>query len=142
MPSAKAVNKPGHITTGNVLEDLGFSAEEIREIVIKHDLWAPIREEIESRKLTQAKLSKALQIHQPDASLLLRGQIERFSITRLLQFAERLGLKVTINVAPAPAAQPLKQRREARIPMRKPPVRIKTGKSLAEPKALRNAALG
>jgi hypothetical protein len=57
-----------------VLEDLGFSPEEIREIEIKHDLWAPIREEIESRKLTQAKLCKALQIHQPDASLLLRGR--------------------------------------------------------------------
>jgi predicted XRE-type DNA-binding protein len=123
-----------------VLEDLGFSPEEIREIEIKHDLWAPIREEIESRKLTQAKLCKALQIHQPDASLLLRGQIERFSITRLLQFAERLGLAVTINVAPA--TQPAKPHREARMPLRKPPVRSKTAKPPAEPMAQRNAALG
>ena len=117
MPSAKAANKPGHITTGNVLEDLGFSPEEIREIVIKHDLWAPIREEIESRKLTQAKLSKVLQIHQPDASLLARGQIERFSITRLLQFAESLGLAVTIHVAPA--AQSRKPVSTARVPARR-----------------------
>lgn len=50
MPSAKTANEPGHITTGNVLEDLGFSAEEIREMEIKHDLWVPIRAEIESRK--------------------------------------------------------------------------------------------
>jgi predicted XRE-type DNA-binding protein len=141
MPSTKAPNKPSHITTGNVLEDLGFSPEEIREIEIQSDLWVPIRAEIEARKLTQSsKLAKVLKIHQPDASLLLRGQLARFSITRMLQFAERLGLSVTISVAPA--AQPLKQDREARIPMRKPPARSKTAKPVAEPKALRNAASG
>lgn len=94
MPSAKAANKPGHVTTGNVLEDLGFSAPEIREMEIQHNLWVPIRAEIETRKLTQAQVAKVLQIHQPDASLLMRGQIERFSITRLLQFASRLQLAV------------------------------------------------
>jgi predicted XRE-type DNA-binding protein len=129
MPSANAPNKPGHITTGNVLEDLGFSQEEIREIVFKHDLWAPIREEIESRKLTQAKLSKALQIHQPDASLLLRGQIERFSITRLLQFADRLGLSVTIKVAPP--AQSKKPRSAAKVPMRASAGRRQSAKTAA-----------
>ena len=68
MPSTKAPNKPGHITTGNVLEDLGFSPEEIREIEIQSDLWVPIRAEIEARKLTQSsKLAKVLKIHQPDA---------------------------------------------------------------------------
>jgi predicted XRE-type DNA-binding protein len=93
MPNAKAADKPGHLTTGNVLEDLGFSAQEIREMEIKHGLWVPIRAAVEARKLTQSQLAKLLQIHQPDASLLLRGQIERFSITRLLQFAHCLGLK-------------------------------------------------
>jgi hypothetical protein len=32
---AERANKPGHITTGNVLEDLGFSEEEILEMEIK-----------------------------------------------------------------------------------------------------------
>jgi predicted XRE-type DNA-binding protein len=117
MPRAKETNEPGHITTGNVLEDLGFSAEEIREIEIQHELWAPIRDEIKRRKLTQSMVARILQIHQPDASLLMRGQIARFSITRLLQFADRLGLGVTLTVTPkietasVPAAR--------RIPMRK-----------------------
>jgi len=110
-------NKPGHITTGNVLEDLGFSTQEIREMEIKHDLWVSIRAEIEARKLTQTQLAKVLQIHQPDASLLLRGQIARFSITRLLQFADRLRLSVTINVAPM--AETEKHRIASRIPLRK-----------------------
>jgi len=129
MPSAKETNKPEHITTGNVLEDLGFSAEEIREIEIQHDLWVPIRAEIEARKLTQAQVAKLLQIHQPDASLLLRGQISRFSITRLLQFADRLQLAVTLTVAPKAETQ--KARRTARIPMRKAQTRRKPTRPLA-----------
>jgi predicted XRE-type DNA-binding protein len=100
MPRAKEANKPGHVTAGNVLEDLGFSAEEIREMEIQHDLWVPIRAEIDARKLTQAQIAKVLRIHQPDASLLLRGQLARFSITRLMQFADRLGLAVTLAVGP------------------------------------------
>ncbi len=127
MPSAKATNKPGHITTGNVLEDLGFSAQEIREMEIKHNLWIPIRREIEARKLKQAQLVKALHIHQPDASLLLRGQIERFSITRLLQFADSLQLAVTISVAPV--SETGKRPTASRIPMRKVAFRPRTAKA-------------
>ncbi len=102
------------MTTGNVLEDLGFSAEEIREIEIQHDLWVSIRAEIEARKLTQAQVAKVLQIHQPDASLLLRGQIARFSITRLLQFAHRLQLAVTLAAVPKTEVQ--KAKSAPRIP--------------------------
>jgi|CZKF01.1.fsa_nt_gi predicted XRE-type DNA-binding protein len=139
MPSTQTTNKPSHITTGNVLEDLGFTAQEIREMEIKHDLWVPIRAEIEAQKLTQTQLAKALQIHQPDASLLLRGQIERFSIIRLLQFAGRLRLAVTFSVAPM--AEAPKARRSARIPMRKT-ARRRATKTLAELKGMRSVALG
>ena len=117
MPSANEMNRPSHITTGNVLEDLGFSTQEIREMEIKHNLWVPIRAEIEARKLTQSQLAKVLQIHQPDASLLLRGQISRFSITRLLQFIDRLGLRVKFTVTPVAETQ--KSAGQARIPLRK-----------------------
>lgn len=140
MPSAKATNKPGHITTGNVLEDLGFSPQEVREMEIKHDLWVPIRAEIEARKLTQTQLAEALQIHQPDASLLLRGQITRFSITRLLQFAESLGLAVTFTVKPQAINE--KASRLARIPMRRPAVQKRKAKSSIEPMRTQTAAIG
>ena len=116
MPSGKAANKPGHITTGNVVEDLGFSAEEIREMEIKHNLWVPILAEIEAQKLTQSQLARTLQIHQPDASLLLRGQIARFSITRLLQFADRLQLAVRLTVTPKTASET--SRSATRVPMK------------------------
>ena len=134
MPSANETNMPGHITTGNVLEDLGFSAEEIREIEIQHDLWAPIRAEIEARKLTQAQVAKLLDIHQPDVSLLLRGQLARFSITRLLQFAERLQLEVTLTVVPKTAVR--KAKTTPRIPGRK----TNSRPALARPVANRSTA--
>ena len=108
MPSTKETNKPGHVTSGDVLDELGFSAQEIREIEIQHSIWGPIRAEVEARKLTQTQVAKILQIHQPDASLLLRGQIARFSITRLLQFAHRLQLAVTLAVVPKTEAQKAK----------------------------------
>ena len=139
MPSATEKNKPGHITTGNVLEDLGFSAQEIREMEIKHDLWVPIRAEIEARKLTQTQLAKTLQIHQPDASLLLRGQIARFSITRLLQFAGHLRLAVTFNVAPM--AEAPRARSSTRILMRKT-ARRKMPMPLAVQKGMQSSAMG
>ena len=138
MPSARETNKPGHITTGNVLEDLGFSAAEIREIDIQHDLWAAIRDEIERRKLTQAQVAKVLQIHQPDASLLLRGQIARFSITRLLQFADRLGLAVTLAVGPKPDVEGPKS--TPRVPARVPGRRKKSTKPTADSRRGRRRA--
>jgi predicted XRE-type DNA-binding protein len=138
MPSAKVINKPGHITTGNVLEDLGFSPEEIREIEIQHDLWVPIRAEIEARKLTQAQVAKVLQIHQPDASLLLRGQIARFSITRLMQFADRLGLAVKVAVVPKAESQ--KQAPAPRIPARKTSPRRVSAKSATDSRTPRRLA--
>ena len=105
MRSKKTSNESSHITTGNVLEDLGFSTQEIREIEVQHALWLPICAEIKARKLSQAQVAKLLQIHQPDASLLLRGQLARFSITRLLQFADALQLAVTFSVTPKSDAQ-------------------------------------
>jgi predicted XRE-type DNA-binding protein len=139
MPSAKETNEPGHITTGNVLEDLGFSAQEIREMEIQHDLWVPIRAEIEARKLTQAQVAKVLQIHQPDASLLLRGQIARFSITRLLQFADRLGLAVRFTVALKAESQ--EPQSTTRISMRKTRLRRLPANPVPSPLAARSAAV-
>jgi predicted XRE-type DNA-binding protein len=96
-------NKAGHVTNGNVLEDLGFTAEEIRETEIKMTIWRPLRAEIEARGLTQVQIANLLQMHQPDASLLVRGRLEKFSVMRLMQFAERLGLTVQLMVKPSEA---------------------------------------
>jgi len=59
-------------------------------------IWRPLRAEIEARGLTQVQIANLLQMHQPDASLLVRGRLDKFSMTRLMQFAERLGLIVQL----------------------------------------------
>ena len=105
MPRVSAMNKPGHMTHGDVLADLGFSAEEIRETEIKMTIWRPLRAEIDARGLTQAEIAVLLQMHQPDASLLVRGKLSKFSVMRLVQFAERLGLTVRLIVQPARVAR-------------------------------------
>jgi len=105
MPKTIAVNRAGHFTKGDVLEDLGFSAEEIRETEIKMTIWRPLRAEIEARGMTQAAVAELLDIHQPDASLLVRGRLSKFSVMKLVGFAERLGLTVRLSVSGKPRAK-------------------------------------
>jgi predicted XRE-type DNA-binding protein len=98
MPSTNKPNKPGHITTGDILDDLGFSTQETLESKIKADLWRDLLAHIEQRGFDQAYLKKALKIHQPDVSNLLRGKISKFSTGKLIQFAVRLNLDVRVQL--------------------------------------------
>ena len=98
MPKASTPGKPGHITTGDILEDLGFSAKEALEAKVKADLWRDLMVHIERRGLDQACLKKTLKIHQPDVSNLLRGKLSKFSTGKLIQFAVRLNLDVRVEL--------------------------------------------
>ena len=108
MPNTSKPNKPGHITTGDILEDLGLSAEETLEAKVKADLWRDLLVHIERRGVDQAYLKKTLKIHQPDVSNLLRGKISKFSTGKLIQFAVRLNLDVRVQLK-----EPKAQRRLA-----------------------------
>ena len=110
MPNTSKPNKPGHITTGDILEDLGFSPQEALEAKIKADLWRDLLVQIARRGVDQAYLKKTLKIHQPDVSNLLRGKISKFSTGKLIQFAVRLNLDVRVELKEAAT-----QNREAAI---------------------------
>jgi predicted XRE-type DNA-binding protein len=101
MPNTSKPDKPGHITTGDILEDLGFSAQETLEAKVKADLWRDLLVHIERRGVDQAYLKKTLKIHQPDVSNLLRGKISKFSTGKLIQFAVRLNLDVRVELKEA-----------------------------------------
>ena len=101
MPNTSNPNNPGHITTGDVLEDLGFSPQETLEAKVKADLWRDLLVHIERRGVDQAYLKKILKIHQPDVSNLLRGKISKFSTGKLIQFAVRLNLDVRVELKEA-----------------------------------------
>jgi predicted XRE-type DNA-binding protein len=93
-----ASNKPGHITKGDIFDDLGFSPAETLEMKIKAEIWQALLQHIEQHGFTQAYLVTMLKAHQPDVSNLLRGKISRISITKLIQFAARLNLEARIKV--------------------------------------------
>ncbi len=99
MKSENIASNTGHITTGDIFDDLGFSPAETLEAKIKSDLLHAIVQHSETHHLSQAELAKALNIHQPDVSNLLKGKISKFSITRLIQFAARLNMEPRVEVA-------------------------------------------
>jgi len=79
------------------------------ELTIKSDLHRSLLEHIRASKMTQAELVKLLHVHQPDVSNLLRGKLNLFSITKLCQYADRLKLKVRIEVEGARPAEKLER---------------------------------
>jgi predicted XRE-type DNA-binding protein len=107
MPSAKGLNKPGHITYGDVLDDLGFSPQEALEAKIKADLWKDLLTHIERLNLDQASLTILLKVHQPDVSNLLRGKLSKFSTAKLISFAVRLNLDVQVRLTAQKKKVPL-----------------------------------
>ena len=98
MPSIKAANKPGHITRGNIFDDLGLSPQEALEAKVKADIWRELMNYIERKKFSQADLVQTLRIHQPDVSNLLKGKISKFSTDKFINFAGRLNLGVHVQL--------------------------------------------
>jgi predicted XRE-type DNA-binding protein len=105
-------NRPSHVTKGNVLDDLGFSAAEALDLKIKADIWRALLDHIDRQGFGTEHLVRVLKVHQPDVSNLLNGKIGRFSVGRLIQFAARLDLNAEVRItrpkfntgAPAPRA--------------------------------------
>jgi predicted XRE-type DNA-binding protein len=98
MKNASQNNKPGHVTKGDIFDDLGFSSTESLEAKIKADIWQALMKHIERHGFSQAYLVTQLKVHQPDVSNLLKGKISKVSITKLIQFAGRLNLDARVKV--------------------------------------------
>lgn len=105
MPSGKHKNRPGHVTSGDIFDDLGLSQQEALEAKIKSDIWKDLMAHIEKRALDQAALKKLLKLHQPDVSNLIRGKISKFSTSKLITFAIRLELQVQVQLTAPKAAK-------------------------------------
>jgi predicted XRE-type DNA-binding protein len=94
------MNKPAHITKGDILDDLGFSRAEAAALKIKAAIVEAIHAEIDRRSLTQRQLVDLLDEYQPNVSNLMNGRIGKISIEKLLYYASRLGLKSRIELRP------------------------------------------
>lgn len=82
----------------NIFEQLGFDATEAAALERKSILFSKVVAMASERGLTQKKLAVLLGISQPHVSQLLGGKISRFSVEKLIEFAERLGADVEIVV--------------------------------------------
>ena len=107
MKSENQSNKPGHVTKGDIFDDLGFSPAETLEMKIKVEIWQALLQHIEQHGFTQAYLVTTLKAHQPDVSNLLRGKLARISITKLIQFAGRLNLEARVKLTSPKPAKPV-----------------------------------
>jgi predicted XRE-type DNA-binding protein len=81
----------------NVFEDVGFRAEEATNLKIRADLLIDLREYIHSRGWTQAQAAAFFGETQPRISNLLKGEISRFSIDKLVTMLARAGIRVRLE---------------------------------------------
>jgi predicted XRE-type DNA-binding protein len=72
-----------HEGSGNVFADLGLPNPEER--LLKASIVRELHRLIKQRGLTQVKAAKLIGIHQPDMSLLLRGDFDDYSVGRLMK---------------------------------------------------------
>lgn len=83
-------------SSGNVFADLGFVNAELE--LAKARIVQTIADEIERRGLSQRDAGAVIGLPQPKLSTLLRGQWASYSLDRLVRFATRLGLDVTVSI--------------------------------------------
>lgn len=93
----KSVNKPAHLSRGNLFEDLGFSAEEAAILRMKTQLHLEIMRAIEKQRLTSRQLEKVLDVPQPRVSELMTGKISRMTADLLAKYLYRLGREVEMK---------------------------------------------
>jgi len=88
-----------HVTTGSVLDDLGFDQETALELKLKAELHLGILKLIRKHGYSPSDLEHCLDIPQPRVSELMRGKLHVLGIKKLLEYADKLGAyaKVTLK---------------------------------------------
>lgn len=122
---SKANEKPQHLTSGSVLDDLGFSPAEALEIKVKAEIYRDLLQYIHERAFTQHELGTLLGIHQPDVSNFLNGRISKFSVSKLIKFAGKLNLIAHVTLT-KPAARKLPSISASAKPRRSAPALART----------------
>lgn len=83
----------------NVFQDLGFDAEEAVNLKIRADLMLNLRGFIQSQNWTQTESATFFGETQPRISNLMNGDIDRFSIDKLVRMLARAGMDVQVSVS-------------------------------------------
>ncbi len=84
---------------GNVFADIGFDPDEAANLKIRANLMIALRDIIEKKKLRQHQAAELFGVNRPEVSNLVNGQIQKFSIDKLIMMLERSGKTVEVKVA-------------------------------------------
>ena len=114
------------ITKGsaNIFEDLGFSAQESQNLLLRSQTMVALVQWFEASGMTQVQAANSLGITQPRFNQLLKGKIGIFSLDALVNMATSAGMRIGLsirpvtsvkvrNTAPQKAAQTVKRRARA-----------------------------
>ena len=82
----------------NIFEDLGFEPEEAANLKIRADLILDLQRYIKKQEWTQQQAAHFFNETQPRISNLMNGDIERFSIDKLVQMIVKTGMQVKVEV--------------------------------------------
>lgn len=86
------------IIRGDIFDNLGLSHSEACELRVRAEILNAILNVVERYGLSQAKLATLLDDHQPNMSDLVNGKIAKFSIEKLVRYADRLGIETKVNM--------------------------------------------
>lgn len=92
-------------SAGNVFADLGFSADEAQNLLLRSQTMSALANWYEASGLTQTQAAKALGITQPRLNQLLKGKITEFSLDALVNIATHAGMRVGLTIKPAAKAK-------------------------------------
>ncbi|MGZ8435601.1 MAG: helix-turn-helix domain-containing protein [Candidatus Binatia bacterium] len=83
--------------SSNVFVDLGFDPGDATILKIRADLMLDLRRHIQNNGWTQAQAAEFFGETQPRISNLLKGEISRFSVDKLIVMLARAGITVRVE---------------------------------------------
>jgi predicted XRE-type DNA-binding protein len=82
----------------NIFDDLGFETTEAANLKIRSDLILDLQKYIKKQNWTQQEAANFFNETQPRISNLMNGDIERFSIDKLVQMIVKTGMQIKVEV--------------------------------------------
>lgn len=93
--------------SGNVFADLGL--KDADEMYTRSCIGYHVIRAIKEHKLKQKDIVNSLKINQSDVSRLMNGNFSRFSTEKLMDFLNKLDLKVIIQISEHHKGEPYQQ---------------------------------
>ncbi len=84
--------------SNNVFEDLGFDTPEATNLAIRAELMLDLCQFIKEKEWTQSQAAEFFGETQPKINNLINGDIDKFSIDKLVLMLGQAGKQVTVEV--------------------------------------------